>query len=99
MNGFYPGVLVCAIVVVVEEKRFSAGEIGWSYACTAIAAICRRFWLAPSLTAFSRPESAGGIDVRWYGAVMYFAANRPLSPGLPLLLAYSSTYTPTIALT
>jgi MFS family permease len=35
----YLGRVVCAAVAVAEQSGFSAGEIGWSYACTAIAAI------------------------------------------------------------
>ncbi len=38
----------------LSKSGFSAGEIGWSYACTAIGRSYRQFWLAPSLTAFSR---------------------------------------------
>jgi hypothetical protein len=48
----------------LSKSGFSAGEIGWSYACTAIAAI-----LSPILVGADRPllfrtESAGGADVR-----------------------------------
>lgn len=38
----------------LSKSGFSAGEIGWSYACTAIAAILSPILVAPSLTAFSR---------------------------------------------
>jgi hypothetical protein len=37
----------------LSKSGFSAGEIGWSYACTAIAAILSPFWSVQSLTAFS----------------------------------------------
>ncbi len=92
----YLGRVVCAIVVVVSKSGFSAGEIGWSYACTAIARSCRQFWLAPSLTAFSRRRNAGGIDVRRRAADVFRCATDPFAGFFPLLLAYSLTYMPTI---
>lgn len=37
----------------LSKSGFSAGEIGWSYACTAIAAILSPIWSVLSLTVFS----------------------------------------------
>ena len=49
----------------LSKSGFSAGEIGWSYACTAIAAILSPI-LVGSITDrfFLRAKSTGGVDVR-----------------------------------
>lgn len=60
---------------------------------------CRRFWSAPLPTVFSAQKVTAVL--MFAGAVlMYFAAQQTTFVGFfPLLLAYSLTYMPTIALT
>lgn len=66
----------------LSKSGFSAGEIGWSYACTAIAAILSPI-LVGSITDrfFLGAESAGGIDVRWCGADVFRCATDHFLPG------------------
>ncbi len=87
----YLGRVVCALWLWLSKSGFSAGEIGWSYAVPPLRRSCRRFWLAPSLTAFLGAKSAGGIDVRWCGADVFAAQQTTFAGFFPLLLAYSLT--------
>lgn len=83
----------------LSKSGFSAGEIGWSYACTAIAAILSPILVGSITDRFSRRKSAGGIDVRRRAADVFRCATDHFAGFFPLLLAYSLTYMPTIALT
>lgn len=80
----------------LNKSGFSAGEIGWSYACTAIAAI-----LVGSVTdRFFSAQKVLAVLMFAGAVLMYFAAQQTTFAGFfPLLLAYSLTYMPTIALT
>ncbi|MGU0042393.1 hypothetical protein ACVXHA_00150 [Escherichia coli] len=60
---------------------------------------CRQFWLAPSLTAFSRRESAGGIDVRRRAADVFRCATDHFCRVLPVTAGLLANRMPTIALT
>ena len=81
----------------LSKSGFTAGEIGWSYACTAIAAILSPILLTDRFFAAQKVLAV----LMFAGAIlMYFAAQQTqFSTFFPLLLAYSLTYMPTIALT
>lgn len=84
----------------LSKSGFSAGEIGWSYACTAIAAILSPILVGSITDRFFSAQKVLAV-LMFVGAIlMYFAAQQTTFSGFfPLLLAYSLTYMPTIALT
>lgn len=84
----------------LNKSGFTAGEIGWSYACTAIAAILSPILVGSLTDRFFSAQKVLAV-LMFVGAVlMYFAAQQTTFSGFfPLLLAYSLTYMPTIALT
>ncbi|EMM7667205.1 MFS transporter [Citrobacter freundii] len=84
----------------LSKSGFSAGEIGWSYACTAIAAILSPILVGSITDRFFSAQKVLAV-LMFVGAIlMYFAARQTTFSGFfPLLLAYSLTYMPTIALT
>lgn len=84
----------------LSKSGFSAGEIGWSYACTAIAAILSPILVGSVTDRFFSAQKVLAV-LMFVGAIlMYFAAQQTTFSGFfPLLLAYSLTYMPTIALT
>ncbi len=84
----------------LSKSGFSPVEIAWSYACTAIAAILSPI-LVGSLTDRFFPAQKVLSVLMFAGAIlMYFAAQQTqFSTFFPLLLVYSLTYMPTIALT
>lgn len=61
---------------------------------------CRRFWSAPLPTVFFSAQKVLAVLMFAGAVLMYFAAQQTTFAGFfPLLLAYSLTYMPTIALT
>ncbi|EZQ36960.1 hypothetical protein BX90_24905 [Escherichia coli O157: str. 2010EL-2045] len=84
----------------LSKSGFSAGEIGWSYACTAIAAILSPILVGSITDRFFSAQKVLAVLMFTGAALMYFAAQQTTFAGFfPLLLAYSLTYMPTIALT
>lgn len=84
----------------LSKSGFSAGEIGWSYACTAIAAILSPILVGSITDRFFSAQKVLAVLMFAGAALMYFAAQQTTFAGFfPLLLAYSLTYMPTIALT
>ncbi|VTN10320.1 Putative nucleoside transporter yegT [Raoultella terrigena] len=84
----------------LSKSGFSAGEIGWSYACTAIAAILSPVLVGSLTDRFFSAQKVLAILMFAGAILMYFAAQQTTFSGFfPLLLAYSLTYMPTIALT
>ncbi len=82
------------------KSGFSAGEIGWSYACTAIAAILSPILVGSITDRFFSAQKVLAVLMFAGAVLMYFAAQQTTFAGFfPLLLAYSLTYMPTIALT
>ena len=66
----------------LSKSGFSAGEIGWSYACTAIAAILSPILVGSITDRFFGAKSAGGIDVRRRAAdVFRCATDQTTLPG------------------
>ncbi|MDF3007806.1 MAG: nucleoside transporter, partial [Enterobacter kobei] len=84
----------------LSKSGFTAGEIGWSYACTAIAAILSPILVGSLTDRFFAAQKVLAI-LMFAGAILiYFAAQQTeFRYFFPLLLAYSLTYMPTIALT
>lgn len=84
----------------LSKSGFSAGEIGWSYACTAIAAILSPILVGSLTDRFFSAQRVLAVLMFAGAILMYFAAQQTTFGGFfPLLLAYSLTYMPTIALT
>ena len=84
----------------LSKSGFSAGEIGWSYACTAIAAILSPILVGSITDRFFSAQKVLAVLMFAGALLMYFAAQQTTFAGFfPLLLAYSLTYMPTIALT
>lgn len=84
----------------LSKSDFSAGEIGWSYACTAIAAILSPILVGSITDRFFSAQKVLAVLMFAGALLMYFAAQQTTFAGFfPLLLAYSLTYMPTIALT
>ncbi len=84
----------------LSKSGFSAGEIGWSYACTAIAAILSPILVGSITDRFFSAQKVLAVLMFAGAVLMYFAAQQTTFAGFfPLLLAYSLTYMPTIALT
>jgi nucleoside transporter len=84
----------------LSKSGFTAGEIGWSYACTAIAAILSPILVGSLTDRFFAAQKVLAVLMFAGAILMYFAAQQTqFSTFFPLLLAYSLTYMPTIALT
>ena len=83
----------------LSKSGFTAGEIGWSYACTAIAAILSPILVGSLTDRFFAAQKVLSVLMFAGAILMYFAAQQTqFSTFFPLLLAYSLTYMPTIAL-
>lgn len=83
----------------LSKSGFTAGEIGWSYACTAIAAILSYPGRLADGPFLRRSESAGRADVRWRDSDVFRSAANPVQHLLPAAAGLLLTYMPTIALT
>src|SRR5690606_8329993 len=84
----------------LSKSGFTAGEIGWPYACTAIAAILSPILVGSLTDRFFAAHKVLPVLMFAGAVLMYFAARQTTFAGFfPLLLAYSLTYMPTIALT
>ncbi len=83
----------------LSKSGFTAGEIGWSYACTAIAAILSYPGRLADGPFLRRPESAGRADVRWRDSDVFRSTANPVQHLLPAAAGLLLTYMPTIALT
>ena len=84
----------------MSKSGFTAGEIGWSYACTAIAAILSPILVGSLTDRFFAAQKVLAVLMFAGAILMYFAAQQTqFSTFFPLLLVYSLTYMPTIALT
>lgn len=84
----------------LHKNGFSAGEIGWSYACTAIAAILSPILIGSLTDRFFSAQKVLAVLMLLGALLIYLAAQQTHFSGFfPLLLAYSLTYMPTIALT
>ena len=84
----------------LSKSGFTAWEIGWSYACTAIAAILSPILVCSLTDCFFAAQKVLAVLMFAGAILMYFAAQQTqFSTFFPLLLAYSLTYMPTIALT
>lgn len=96
VEWFIWGAWFVPLWLYLSKSGFTAGEIGWSYARTAIAAI-----LVGSLTdRFFAAQKVLAVLMFAGAILMYFAAQQTeFMYFFPLLLAYSLTYMPTIALT
>jgi MFS family permease len=72
----------------LSKSGFSAGEIGWSYACTAIAAILSPILVGSITDRFFSAQKVLAVLMFAGAVLMYFAAQQTtfagLASGLPL---------------
>ncbi|MCG7586627.1 nucleoside permease [Photobacterium sp. OFAV2-7] len=84
----------------LNTNGFTPTEIAWSYACTAIAAIISPILVGSITDRFFPAQKVLSVMLLAGAVLMYFAAQQTeFSSFFPLLLVYSLTYMPTIALT
>ncbi len=84
----------------LHSNGFTASEIGWSYACTAIAAILSPILVGSLTDRFFAAQKVLAVLMLVGAVLMFFAAQQTeFRFFFPLLLAYTLTYMPTIALT
>ncbi|MDU2786848.1 MAG: MFS transporter, partial [Enterobacter sp.] len=77
----------------LSKSGFTAGEIGWSYACTAIAAILSPILVGSLTDRFFAAQKVLAVLMFAGAILMYFAAQQTqFSTFFPLLLVYSLTY-------
>ena len=100
IEWFIWGAWFVPLWLFLNKSGFSPTEIGWSYACTAIAAILSPILVGSLTDRFFAAQKVLAL-LMFVGAVlMYLAAQQTeFVYFFPLLLAYSLTYMPTIALT
>ncbi|MGY0150063.1 nucleoside permease [Edwardsiella tarda] len=100
MEWFIWGTWFVPLWLWLHKNGFSAGEIGWSYACTAIAAILSPILIGSLTDRFFSAQKVLAVLMLLGALLIYLAAQQTHFSGFfPLLLAYSLTYMPTIALT
>lgn len=85
---------------ILNTNGFTPTEIAWSYACTAIAAILSPILVGSITDRFFPAQKVLSVMLLAGAGLMYLAAQQTeFSTFFPLLLGYSLTYMPTIALT
>lgn len=85
---------------ILNTNGFSPTQIAWSYACTAIAAILSPILVGSITDRFFPAQKVLSVMLVAGAVLMYLAAQQTeFAQFFPLLLAYSLTYMPTIALT
>ncbi|SJN52952.1 Putative nucleoside transporter YegT [Vibrio ruber DSM 16370] len=85
---------------ILNTHGFSPTEIAWSYACTAIAAILSPILVGSITDRFFPAQKVLSVMLLSGAVLMYLAAQQTeFVTFFPLLLGYSLTYMPTIALT
>ncbi|EJF32361.1 MULTISPECIES: nucleoside permease [Enterobacteriaceae] len=100
MEWFIWGAWFLPLWLFLNKSGFTAGEIGWSYACTAIAAILSPILVGSLTDRFFAAQKVLALLMFVGAGLMYLAAQQTeFVYFFPLLLAYSLTYMPTIALT
>ncbi len=100
VEWFIWGAWFVPLWLYLSKSGFTAGEIGWSYACTAIAAILSPILVGSLTDRFFAAQKVLAVLMFAGAILMYFAAQQTeFMYFFPLLLAYSLTYMPTIALT
>ena len=84
----------------LNTNGFTPTEIAWSYACTAIAAIVSPILVGSVADRFFPAQKVLSTMLFAGAVLMYLAAQQTeFLTFFPLLMAYSLTYMPTIALT
>ncbi len=85
---------------ILTSNGFTPTQIAWSYACTAIAAILSPILVGSITDRFFPAQKVLSVMLIAGAVLMYLAAQQTeFSSFFPLLLLYSLTYMPTIALT
>lgn len=85
---------------ILSTNGFTPTEIAWSYACTAIAAILSPILVGSITDRFFPAQKVLSVMLLAGAVLMYLAAQQTeFATFFPLLLGYSLTYMPTIALT
>ncbi|WP_233966582.1 nucleoside permease [Pectobacterium polaris] len=100
VEWFIWGAWFVPLWLYLSKSGFTASEIGWSYACTAIAAILSPILVGSLADRFFAAQKVLAVLMFAGAILMYLAAQQTeFMYFFPLLLAYSLTYMPTIALT
>ncbi|WP_323635063.1 nucleoside permease [Pectobacterium polaris] len=100
VEWFIWGAWFVPLWLYLSKSGFTAGEIGWSYACTAIAAILSPILVGSLTDRFFAAQKVLAVLMFAGAILMYLAAQQTeFMYFFPLLLGYSLTYMPTIALT
>lgn len=100
IEWFIWGAWFVPLWLFLNASGFTPTEIGWSYACTAIAAILSPILVGSITDRFFAAQKVLAVLMFAGALLMWLAAQQTqFSMFFPLLLAYSLTYMPTIALT
>ncbi|SFC09112.1 Putative nucleoside transporter yegT [Pragia fontium] len=100
IEWFIWGAWFVPLWLFLSASGFTPSEIGWSYACTAIAAILSPILVGSLTDRFFAAQKVLALLMLVGALLMWLAAQQTqFSTFFPLLLAYSLTYMPTIALT
>ncbi|MCD1125441.1 nucleoside permease [Jinshanibacter sp. LJY008] len=100
IEWFIWGAWFVPLWLFLNSSGFTPTEIGWSYACTAIAAILSPILVGSITDRFFAAQKVLAVLMFAGAILMWLAAQQTqFSTFFPLLLAYSLTYMPTIALT
>ncbi len=84
----------------LQSNGFTPVEIAWCYACTSIAAILSPILVGSLTDRFFEAQKVLSVLMIVGALLMFFAAQQThFNTFFPLLLLYSLTYMPTIALT
>jgi len=100
MQWFIWGAWFVPLWQILTTNGFTPTQIAWSYACTAIAAILSPILVGSITDRFFPAQKVLSVMLIAGAGLMYLAAQQTeFSAFFPLLLLYSLTYMPTIALT
>lgn len=100
LEWFIWGAWFVPLWVFLNTSGFTPTQISWSYACTAISAILSPILVGSLTDRYFAAQKVLALLMFAGAGLMYLAAQQTeFAYFFPLLLAYSLTYMPTIALT
>lgn len=100
LEWFIWGAWFVPLWAFLSRNGFSPVEIAWCYACTSIAAIISPVFVGSLVDRFFQAQKVLALLAIAGAIVMFFAAQQQhFHSFFPLLLLYTLTYMPTIALT
>ncbi|WP_034947213.1 nucleoside permease [Erwinia oleae] len=100
VEWFIWGAWFVPLWALLQSKGFTPVEIAWCYACTSLAAIMSPILVGSLTDRFFQAQKVLSVLMLAGAVLMYFAAQQEsFGPFFALMLLYSLTYMPTIALT